>query len=372
MHNKIALIAGTRPEIIKEGPIIKEFEKRGTDYFVIHTGQHYNYEMDKIFFEQLNIPLPKYNLNIKSSAPFLQGEHTGMMLIEIEKILLNELPDLVLVLGDTNTTLAGTLTTRKLATTSPFTGINIMLGHVESGLRSYDKTMPEEINRMLADHLSDYLFAPTQKSSENMIKEGVDKDKILITGNTVVDALLGARKISKNNGVLDELDLEKRNYFLATFHRQENADVKEKFANVLEAFGHLYKIFGKPVIYPVHPRSKKLMEKFGLVVPEGVRLIEPIGFIEFLTLEENANVILTDSGGVQEESCALKVPCVTLRENTERPETIEVGANILAGTNPNKIISCTDTMLKRKRNWQNPFGDGKSGKRIVDFILNKE
>lgn len=369
MHSKIALVAGVRPEIIKEGPLIREFERRGTDYFVIYTGQHYNYEMEKIFFEQLKLPSPKYNLGIKSSAPFLQGEHTGRMLIELEKILLDEMPDLVVTLGDTNSTLAGALTTRKLSTTEPFTGIRIMLGHVEAGLRSYDKTMPEEINRILADHLSDYLFAPTQKAAENMIREGVHQEKITVTGNTIVDALFDAIKIARNNNILDKLNLESGNYFLATFHRQENADVKEKFANVLEAFGRLYKQFGKPVLYPVHPRSSKLMEKFGLTTPEGVRLIEPVGFMEFLKLEENADAVLTDSGGVQEESCVLKVPCVTLRENTERPETVEVGANMLAGTNPDRIIECVNVMIDKKRSWENPFGDGKSGKRIADFIL---
>ena len=372
MHRKIALIAGVRPEIIKESPIIREFERRGTDYFVIYTGQHYNYEMEKIFFEQLKLPLPKYNLSIRSSAPFLQGEHTGKMLIEIEKILLSEMPDLVLTLGDTNSTLAGSLTTRKLSTTKAFTGIAIMLGHIESGLRSYDKSMPEEINRIIADHLSDYLFAPTQTAVDNMIKEGIRREKMLITGNTIVDALFEAIKTARDNNILNRLNLEKRGYFLATFHRQENADVKEKFSNVLNAFGRLYKQTGKPVIYPVHPRSMKLIEKFNFSPPEGVKFIEPLGFMEFLKLEENAEVILTDSGGVQEEACILNVPCVTLRENTERPETIEVGSNILAGTDPEKIIECVNVMIDKKRSWENPFGDGKSGKRIADFILNVE
>lgn len=370
MHNKIALVAGVRPEIIKESPLIREFERRGTDYFVVYTGQHYNYEMEKIFFEQLKLPMPKYNLSIKSSAPFLQGEHTGRMLIELEKILLDEMPDLVLTLGDTNSTLAGALATRKLSTTEPFTGVRIMLGHVEAGLRSYDKTMPEEINRILADHLSDYLFAPTQKAAENMATEGIHHGKITVTGNTIVDALFDAIKTARDNNILGKLGLESGNYFLATFHRQENADVKGKFSNVLEAFGRLHKRSGMPVIYPMHPRSKKLMERFGLAAPEGVRLMEPVGFMEFLKLEENANLVLTDSGGVQEESCILRTPCVTLRENTERPETIEAGANMLAGTDPDKIIACVDVMLNKKRAWENPFGDGKSGKRIADFILN--
>lgn len=369
MTNKVALIAGVRPEIIKESPLIKEFEKRGADYFVIYTGQHYNYEMEKIFFEQLKLPLPKYNLGIKSSAPFRQGEHTGRMLIEIEKILLDEMPSMVLTLGDTNSTLAGALTARKLSTTAAFTNIRIMLGHIEAGLRSYDKTMPEEVNRILADHLSDYLFAPTHRAAGNMIGEGIHHGKITVTGNTIVDALSDAIKIANSNTILDKLNLQEGDYFLATFHRQENADVKNKFANVLEAFWNLYKKYGKPVVYPAHPRSRNLMEKFGLKVPEGVMLVEPLGFMEFLKLEKNAAAVLTDSGGVQEESCVLNVPCVTLRENTERPETIDVGSNMLAGTNPDRIMQCTELMINKKRSWENPFGDGKSGKRIADLVL---
>ena len=369
MHKKIALIAGVRPEIIKESPLIREFEKRWTDYFVIYTGQHYNYEMEKIFFEQLKLPLPKYNLNIRSTAPFRQGEHTGRMLIEIENILLDEMPDLVLTLGDTNSTLAGALTARKLSTTEAFTNIRIMLGHIEAGLRSYDKSMPEEINRILADHLSDYLFAPTHRAAGNMIGEGIHHGKITVTGNTIVDALREATKTASENGILQKLNIEPNNYFLATFHRQENADVKGKFANVLEAFGRLYRETGKHVLYPAHPRSRKLLEKFNLQLPEGVRLLEPLGFMEFLKLEQNASLVLTDSGGVQEESCILGVPCVTLRENTERPETIDVGANMLAGTDPNKIVECVRAMSEKKRGWENPFGDGNSAKRIADLIL---
>ena len=367
--NKISLVAGVRPEIIKESPLIREFEKRGADYFVIYTGQHYNYEMEKIFFEQLSLPLPKYNLGIRSSAPFRQGEHTGRMLIDIEKILLDERPDIVLTLGDTNSTLAGALTARKLSTTSAFTNIRIMLGHIEAGLRSYDKTMPEEVNRILADHMSDYLFAPTQRAAGNMIGEGIHHGKITVTGNTIVDALSDSIKIADANPILDNLGLEAGNYFLATFHRQENADVKEKFSNVLEAFSRIYKKYGKLVVYPAHPRSKKLIENFGLRIPEGVKLIDPVGFMEFLKLEKNANAVLTDSGGVQEETCILGVPCVTLRENTERPETIDVGSNVLAGTNPEKIVHCMEVMLAKKRSWENPFGDGRSGKRIADLVL---
>ena len=235
-------------------------------------------------------------------------------------------------------------------------------------MRSYDRTMPEEANRIIADHLSDFLFAPTQRAADNMLKEGIHRSRISVTGNTIVDALNDAVKTSSRNEILDKLGLD-RGYVLATFHRQENADVREKFSNVMGAFGRVHNKFGKPVVYPVHPRSRKLMERFDIVPPEGVVLIDPIGFMEFLKLEQEASLILTDSGGVQEESCVLRVPCVTLRENTERPETIDVGANILAGTDPDKIVECADIMMERKRNWENPFGDGKSSKKIVDIIL---
>jgi UDP-N-acetylglucosamine 2-epimerase (non-hydrolysing) len=367
---KIAIVVGTRPEIIKESSIIREFDRRGIDHFVIHTGQHYSYNMDELFFRQLDLKKPKYNLHIKSSAPYLQGEHAGRMLIEIEKILLKEMPDIVLVHGDTNSALAGALTTKKLSTTTSFTGINIALGHIEAGLRSHDNSMPEEINRRIADHLSDYLFAPTENAADNIRKEGISGKKIVVTGNTIVDAVQWMAKRADEN-VLDKLGVEPEKYFLVTVHRQENVDSKQRFENILQGLSLIHGKYGFPVIYPMHPRSKNLIERFEMKIPEGVHIVEPTGFMEFLSLEKNARLILTDSGGVQEEACVLRVPCVTLRDNTERPETLTAGSNVLAGTDPINIENSAAIMMKSGRAWANPFGNGKSGETIVDFIVNE-
>ncbi len=372
---KIAIIVGTRPEIIKCSPVIRLCEKRGIDYFVIHTGQHYSYEMDRMFFEELKLPQPRYNLNIKSPAPFLQGEHTGRMLIEIEKILLSQMPSIVLVQGDTNTVLAGALATKKLSTTSSFTGFDIKLGHIEACLRSYSKDMPEEINRKIADHLSDFLYAPTDKAVENALRENIDIERIIVTGNTIVDVIYQISNLAiadfrpKDENILKKFGLEKQRYFLVTAHRQENVDSEKKLRNIISGFEKIHKKFMLPILYPVHPRAQNLLNKFGVKIPGGVITTKPLGFFEFFHLQKNALLVLTDSGGVQEESCILKVPCVTLRDSTERPETLDIGSNILAGTNPDNILKCTEMMLSKPRTWGNPFGDGKASERIIEHIL---
>jgi UDP-N-acetylglucosamine 2-epimerase (non-hydrolysing) len=353
---KIAIILGTRPEIIKMSPIIRELGRSYIDYFILHTGQHYSYEMDRVFFEQLELPEPKYNLGVGSGS---HGEQTGKMLIGIERVLKQESPSLVLVQGDTNTVLAGALTAAKLG---------IKIGHVEAGLRSYDRKMPEEINRVLVDHCSDYLFAPTVKSKQILVSEGISENKIFVTGNTIVDAVYQNLGLANRKAdIIDRLNLERNSYFLATVHRQENVDNKIRFTNILEGLQEVSKIFGYPVFLVIHPRAKKQMEVFGLKYTE-INIIEPIDYLNFLYLEANAKLVLTDSGGVQEEACILRVPCVTLRYNTERPETLEVGANILAGTNPDEIVEKTEYMLSKKREWINPFGDGKAGIRIVHIL----
>jgi len=358
---KICIILGTRPEIIKMSPIIRECQKRKINYFILHTNQHYSENLDKIFFEELELPKPKCNLKVGSGT---HAEETGKMLIDIEKVLMREKPDIVLVEGDTNTVLAGALAAVKL---------HIKVGHVEAGLRSYFREMPEEINRILADHCSDFLFAPTKKAKDILFSEGIPKTKIFVTGNTIVDAIYQNLKLAKKKSrILDKMKLKKENYFLVTAHRQENVDKKERLKGILEGIGLIYKKFNLPIIYPIHPRSKKMIKNFNLKIPQGVKLIEPIGYLDFLQLEANARLVLTDSGGVQEESCILKVPCVTLRDNTERPETLEVGSNILAGAIPKKILRCVSKMLNRKRNWRNPFGNGRAGEKIINIIKKNE
>ena len=354
---KISIILGTRPEIIKMSPVIRECEKRKINYFILHTGQHYSYNMDKIFFKELELPGAKYNLNVGSGT---HAEKTGKMLIGIEKVLLMEKPDVVLVQGDTDTVLAGALAASKL---------NIKIGHIEAGLRSYDKNMPEEINRVLTDHISDYLFAPTEKAKKNLLRESMDLDKIFVTGNTIVDATYENLKIAKHKSeILNKLDLKEKEYFLVTSHRKENVDSKNRLEGILEGLKLICEEYNFDIVFPIHPRTKKRINEFGLKIDENIKVIEPLGYLDFLKLESDARLILTDSGGIQEETCILGVPSVTLRDNTERPETLEVGSNVLVGTIPERILDGVKLMLERKNDWDNPFGDGKAAKRVIEIL----
>lgn len=354
---KISVILGTRPEIIKMSPIIRYLKDISLDFFILHTGQHYSYEMERIFFQELELPDADYNLEVGSGT---HGQQTAKMLRGIEDVLLQEKPDVVLVQGDTNTVLAGALAAAKLG---------IKVGHVEAGLRSFDRSMPEEINRIVADHLSDYLFAPTVTAQQNLLQEGISSDNIFVCGNTVVDALFQNIGISESKlSVLDDLGLQKEGYFLVTAHRQENVDNEGRLNDIVNGLLDLHRQYDIPIIFSAHPRTINRLAEFGITLPEGIRIIEPPGYLEFLQLEKNAKLVLTDSGGVQEEACILRVPCVTLRNNTERPETIEVGSNILVGTNPSKILNGVSMMLKQSRNWVNPFGDGKAAEEIISTL----
>lgn len=375
---KIAIVLGTRPEIIKMAPVIRALDKYNSEhrtsnieYFILHTGQHYSYNLDKVFFEQLKLPQAKYNLEVGSGS---HAEETAKMLIGIENVLVEERPDVVLAEGDTNTVLAAALVTVKL---------HIEFGHVEAGLRSYDRNMPEEINRVLADHASDYLFAPTEKARETLLGEGIPEERIFVTGNTIVDSVFQNVEIAKESSELAgskfnikpissnterrTLNLEPKNYFLVTLHRQENVDNRERLASIIQGLEKIASESRMPLIYPIHPRARKMLGQFNLEL-KNVELIEPVDFLSFLQLESNARLILTDSGGVQEEACILKVPCVTLRENTERPETLEVGANVLAGFAPERIFKSYRVMIGKKNNWSNPFGDGKAGEKTVRVV----
>lgn len=353
---KIAIILGTRPEIIKMSPIIRKCVKDNLDFFILHTGQHYSYDLDQVFFERLHLPNSRYNINAGSGQ---HGEQTGKMIIEIEKILNIEKPGIVLVQGDTNTVLAGAVAASKM---------NIKVAHIEAGLRSYDRAMPEEINRILTDHCSDYLFAPTEKSKEILINEGVSKDNIFVTGNTIVDAVYENLDLAKDqDNIFNKIGLEKKNYFLVTAHRQENVDNPEKIKGILKALIEIKSRFNVPIVFPIHPRTKKRMEEFNFKL-NFLTLIEPLSYFDFLNIESEAKLILTDSGGVQEEACILKIPCVTLRTNTERPETLEVGSNILAGTDSFKIINSVNYMLKVEKSWKNPFGNGKAANKIIEIL----
>lgn len=345
-------------------PLIRGLQNKNS--FLIHTNQHYSENMDKIFFEELNLKRPDYNLNIGSSS---HGNQTGRMLVEIEKVLLNEKPDIVLVQGDTNTVLAGALAASKL---------NIKIAHIEAGLRSFDRKMPEETNRVLTDHISHYLFAPTEIAKKNILREGILEKNIFVVGNTIVDATVQNLKIAEQNKDICTFlsNLTGNNeYFLLTLHRAENTDSVENLSKLVFAITQIVKKYQKQIIFPVHPRTKKKLIEFGLFNDLSknnlVKVIEPIGYLEFLMLEKNARLIITDSGGVQEEACILNVPCVTLRENTERPETILVNSNILSGCEPEKILNSIDFMLNNNNTWENPFGKGNSGEKIIEILLNK-
>lgn len=357
---KYCIILGTRPEIIKMSPLIRACEDKQYDYFILHTGQHYSYEMDRTFFEQLELPEPKYNLDVGSGT---QAVQTAKILTGIEEVLLKEKPDVVFVQGDTNTVMAGALAASKL---------HIKIGHVEAGLRSFDRNMPEEINRIIADHISDYLFPPTELSRDQLLAEGIAEEKIFITGNTVVDAAYQNLELSKKHlNVQDDFGLQPKEYFLVTSHRAENVDVKERLSSILEAVRQLSRKYQIPALFPMHPRTEKMANEFGLSL-EGITVTKPLGYLEFLQLEENARLILTDSGGLQEEGCILGTPCVTLRDNTERPETVTVGANVLAGTNTETIISCAEKMMNNTASWKNPFGDGDAAVKILEFVEGKQ
>jgi UDP-N-acetylglucosamine 2-epimerase (non-hydrolysing) len=360
---KLAIILGTRPEIIKLSSIIRLCESKKLDYFLLHTNQHYSYEMDRIFFNDLKLPQPTFNLNVGSGS---HGYQTGRMLEGIEEILLEEKPDVTIVEGDTNTTLAGALASAKL---------HIPVAHVESGMRSFDPEMPEEINRVLTDHCANFLFCPTKNAKRNLLNEGISKSKIYLVGDTLADATLYNIEIAeKRSIILKTLKIEPKKYFLLTIHRVGNVDKKEKLTEILKAVKRLSELYNIPMIFPIHPRTRKRVKEFDLeelLEIDNAKVIDPVGYLDFLMLEKNVLVALTDSGGVQEECCHLKTPCVTLRNETEWEETVEIGANILAGVNKKKILACVKKMLETKRNWKHPLGDGKAGERIVNILLRK-
>ncbi len=355
---KIGIIVGTRPEIIKMAPVIRECQKREIPFFIIHSNQHYSQEMDSIFFKELELPAPQYNLGVGSG---LHSNQTGNILIKMEPILLEEKPDVVLVQGDTNTVLAGALAASKL---------NIKVGHIEAGLRSYDRTMPEETNRIMTDHTSEYLFAVGPNQQAILAKEGIAADKIYTVGNTVSDSLFQHLEISaQKSNILNELSLETKQYFLVTAHRAANVDNVTNLKELLTLFDTLHAKYSQKIIWPIHPRTQAKLNEFKLTIPEYLTLLPPIGYLDFIQLQKHAQLILTDSGGIQEEACLLGVPCITLRENTERPESIEVGANVLVGRNAEKALAAADKWLSRGNfSWNNPFGDGHVAEKIIDII----
>lgn len=352
---KIASIVGVRPQFVKASVVSRELRKKHEE-ILIHTGQHYDYEMNQVFFEELGIAEPNYYMGVGSGS---HGFQTGEMLKKIEEILVNEMPDLVLTYGDTNSTLAGALAASKM---------HIKTAHVESGLRSFDKSMPEEINRILTDHCSDILFCPTQNAVDNLKREGITEN-VFLTGDVMVDSLLYNKEIAENKSqILKNLNLNSKEYLVATIHRASNTDNKENLKNIVDAFSEL----DETIVFPLHPRTEKLLQKYELYdqLKASVSLIEPLGFLDFIKLMNHAKMILTDSGGAQKEAYILEVPCVTLRENTEWVETIEDGCNVLVGSNKERIITMVKEPKPSIQAHGNKFGDGEASNRIVSTIEN--
>ena len=359
MSNKVYIVAGARPNFMKIAPIINELKNSNIEFKLIHTGQHYDNNMSKVFFDDLGIPEPNVYLNVGSGTHAFQ---TAKIMIEFEKVILKEEPSLVLVVGDVNSTLACALVAKKRG---------IKIAHVEAGLRSFDQTMPEEINRLLTDQISDFLFITERSAELNLIKEGIDKKKIFFVGNIMIDTLIKNLERARIINYYEKLNLKKKEFALVTLHRPSNVDNKENLLKVIEIINYLQEKI--KIFFPVHPRTDKNIKKFNLekkLKDLNLILTEPIGYLEFLNLMENSKLILTDSGGIQEEASYLKVPVITLRENTERPVTVEKGTNTVIGCNYEIAVKCIDKIFSNsyKKGQDIEKWDGKTAERITSIL----
>ncbi len=373
MVKKIISVVGARPNFMKMAPLHKEFmkHKKRVIHKIVHTGQHYDKHLSEIFFKQLGLPKPHINLGVGSGSHAVQTAET---MVKFEKIVLKEKPDLVIVYGDVNSTLAASIVCSKILQN----GKPIPVAHVESGLRSFDRTMPEEINRVVTDSISNYLFVPEEDGILNLKKSGVDSRCVFFVGNIMIDSLTGYLKNAKKSKIHDELCLTKKDYALVTLHRPSNVDSKENFIEILNIFKDINRLSpDTDVVFPVHPRTMKMVEKFGLYGKlEKIRnlvLTQPIGYIDFLALINSAKFVITDSGGIQEETSYLNIPCLTLRANTERPITIKHGSNVLCGSNSKLILNELMKIFsgKFKNSKKLKYYDGKTAGRIVNIIMNR-
>jgi UDP-N-acetylglucosamine 2-epimerase (non-hydrolysing) len=367
---KMLIVSGARPNFMKVAPLIWELEKRRLgscpspiQYLLVHTGQHYDQEMMNVFFKDFKLPEPDINLNVGSGTHAVQ---TGTIMIRFEKICVKERPDLVVVVGDVNSTLACTLVAAKLG---------IKTAHVEAGLRSFDMSMPEEINRILTDRISDYLFTSCPEGNENLEREGIAKEKIFFVGNIMIDSLKYSQKNAERLKIYRKFGLEKNKYAVLTLHRPSNVDEKESLENILSA---LQIVSSKiPILFPVHPRTQKYLQKFGFgrfyENNPSFKLINPLGYLDFLSLMMSAKFVLTDSGGIQEETTVLSIPCLTLRDNTERPITVKKGTNKVIGSRRDRIVAECQKILDGKGKTAKSLPDlwdGKTASRIIDILSN--
>jgi len=360
---KILSVVGARPNFVKIMPIIQASRKVGLKNILVHTGQHYDYRMSAIFFKDLNIPKPDVYLGAGSDS---HARQTAKIMTAFESVLLKEKPSLVLVVGDVNSTIACALTAVKL---------HIPVAHVEAGLRSFDMKMPEEVNRILTDRISDYLFTPSTDANKNLLNEGIKRNKIFLVGNIMIDTLLKFKSKAELRKTYARFGLENKKYVLLTMHRPENVDNKKYLVGIFAALKAISR--KTPVVFPVHPRTGKNMSAFGLekyIRNSKIALIKPIGYLDFLNLTIHARCVLTDSGGIQEETSVLKIPCLTLRENTERPITVWKGTNIVVGTDKDAIVCQVNKILegKIKKPGEIELWDGNTAQRIIRIIKEAE
>ncbi len=359
---RILNVVGARPNFMKIAPIHREMQRRNSSFesLLVHTGQHYDERMSKLFFEDLELPEPDIYLGVGSGS---HAEQTARIMLAFEKVCLETKPDLVLVVGDVNSTAACSLVASKLW---------IPVAHVEAGLRSFDRKMPEEINRLITDALSDFLFTTEKSGTDNLLREGISASKIHFVGNVMIDSLVYYLEKARRSEILPQLGVEAGKYALVTLHRPRNVDVKENFLRILQAFEKIQREI--PIVFPIHPRTQKNIADFGLEEKvrslENLHLIPPVGYLDFLNLEMNCKFVMTDSGGIQEETTYLGIPCLTLRENTERPVTATMGTNEIVGTDTEKIVAFSQKILQGewKKGRRPPLWDGKTAVRIVNIL----
>jgi UDP-N-acetylglucosamine 2-epimerase (non-hydrolysing) len=358
---KITLIAGARPNFMKIAPIIHAIEKssnggKNIQYRLVHTGQHYDHKMSDTFFKELNIPEPHVNLNCGGGT---QAEQTAAIMIAFEKELLGNPCDLVLVVGDVTSTMACSIVAKKL---------NTKVAHVEAGIRSWDLAMPEEINRMVTDAIADYFFTTTELANQNLRNAGISDDRIFFVGNVMIDTLLANRHRFQKPTLWNKLNLKSGNYFVITLHRPANVDEAEKLKSLMNEI--TLHTRGLPVIFPMHPRTAKIFNDLGITAPN-LFIVEPMGYLHFNYLVENSKAVITDSGGITEETTVMGIPCLTLRDNTERPETVQIGTNELIGTNPEAIEPVLLKLFANKWKKGNipDLWDGHAAERIIDILV---
>jgi UDP-N-acetylglucosamine 2-epimerase (non-hydrolysing) len=357
---KCAIVVGARPNFVKAAPLISEMKRRSEIFspVLIHTGQHYDALMSKTFFDELGLENPDYNLGIGSGSHATQ---TAKAMLELEPLLIKLLPDLVITLGDVNSTLAAALVASKLL---------IPTAHVEAGLRSGDRTMPEEINRIATDSISDLLFATSEDAVENLCNEGIPREKIFLVGNVMIDTMLQHLVRAKERKTFARFGLEEFGYAVATIHRPSNVDNRQRLNEVISLLGEI--AAGVKIIFPAHPRTQAMIEKEAIRIPENVEIINPLGYTDFLGLMAYSRFVLTDSGGIQEETSVLGIPCLTIRDNTERPITVKLGTNRVVGKDHQKVLSAVKEILQSChppfQMKEIPFWDGRASERICNVI----